>query len=395
MITHLITGLLFVAFVFADGPSMVTITFQNLFPYSLQYTGTTGFLVSSGGFGTVYQVADNGATTVFVQDPRLKDTMGIKYDSVGNQLLISSADPSHLHAALMKVDMATRQPTQYIDLTSLKRANYSGYLLPTSVTIDDLGNVYMIDSFMGVIWRINSKNEASIFATSPNWQTSGGQISSPIITLTGIEIINNQFLVVGCWGTLFKVPLDNPTSISVISVSEKLTKPEGFVVYPNGNLLLIDSNSVKELTSSDGWKSANVTLSFPLTIADPSSMCIRGESVFVLFSHFSSMSTGYNTFQIERIDAIQGFNSSAVSSSTPTNTVATTIPNSTKNTPIMTDSMSTTHIPIISSNPIATIPQTSTSLPISNSNGSFDIRNSSYTPTLLLALMSFAILLCI
>jgi hypothetical protein len=323
-VATLATILLVAAFCSAAGPNKLMFTKQNLFPFGVEWVPNVGFLVSSGGLGPIHKVDDNGVITQFYANANMKDSLGLKYNDANKLLYIASADPNHHTAALIKIDVRTATLNAYVDVTNVKRAGYNGQLLPIAVAVDGNGNAYMVDAYQGIIWKIDAANQATLFVNDAKLQAGGNQIDNPQFTVGAIEVIKNQYLIVACWGGFFKIMLNAPNNVMTVTLSGgKITNPSGFSMRANGNVIITEnmqpSSGAVEVKSTDDFSTMTIVSRATFTEPDASGSCSRDNEVYVINSHFSSMNTGYKTFEVQKAIGISTI------SVTPTTTLAATI----------------------------------------------------------------------
>ncbi len=118
----------------AVNPSKININFPNLFPYGLEYSASTGFLVGSLTTGTVYKVSDTGVLTPFVQDPALQSILGIQIDIQRNALWIVNSNITFVRGSapiysqvseLVKADLSTGAVIARVNLSTIRRNGYT------------------------------------------------------------------------------------------------------------------------------------------------------------------------------------------------------------------------------------------------------------------------------
>jgi len=270
------------------------------------------FLTSSLTEGTIFEVADDNTVTPFIEDEDLVATLGIHIDRENDRLLVANAklsdDPETTGLAQLGIyDLNTGERLYLVDLGSLVE---EGHHLANSVTADPDGNAYVTDSFSPVIYKVTPDGEASVFAENKEFE-------SETFGLNGIEYHPDGYLLVARTdpGALFKVPLDDPETITQIQLSEAFS-PDGIVLHPNGNLMVVattinkDGNQngeILEIASDTHWESAEIVNRVSVDAAlSPTSITIRDETPYVVHTHFNELFSGQSEsvdgFEILRID---------------------------------------------------------------------------------------------
>jgi DNA-binding beta-propeller fold protein YncE len=149
-----------------------------VYPEGVAFNAKTNtYYVSSLTTGTIGTVDANGKYTVFHQDSTLKSSFGMKIDPKRNRLWVCTADPNYSkfkHPSTFKkaskiiaLDLASGKRLATIDLEPLYKGNH----FANDLTLDDKGNVYVTDSFSPVIYKIDLKDKATVFAESDLFTT--------------------------------------------------------------------------------------------------------------------------------------------------------------------------------------------------------------------------------
>ncbi|MBX3064971.1 MAG: hypothetical protein KF726_18465 [Anaerolineae bacterium] len=261
-----------------DAPARIRIERRDLLPEGIEYDGRNDrFLVSSMAQGTVFAVADDGTATPFIEDPDLIASIGLEIDHANGRLLVVNADLAVTGDAqnmglsqLAIYDLDTGDRLHFVDL---------GSLLPdvkhfaNDVTIDAEGNAYVTDSLAPVIYKVTPDGEGSIFLQDDKLLIDG-------FGGNGIVYHPDSFLIVGISGVeLYKVPLANPASWTVIQTS-KVIAADGMLLTPDDSLLVVNNGEIVALSSSDQWTSASVTEEAKRHPA--SAITLRDDAVYAL-----------------------------------------------------------------------------------------------------------------
>jgi sugar lactone lactonase YvrE len=312
----LIVGLLTVMLLrtFAqDGelPDLVLAQREGFHPEGIVWdTENERFLTGSMTEGTIFAIADDGTVTPFIEDEALITTLGIHIDWEHDRLLVANADMSEDPEAtglaqLGIYDLKTGERLHLVDLGSLLE---SGHYLANGVTADSDGNAYVTDSFSPVIYKVTPSGEASILVESEKF-------SSETFGLNDIEYHPDGYLLVAFTepGMLYKVSLDNPETVTQVELTESFS-PDGIVLHPNGNLIVVATTlkedgspqgEVIEVVSQDDWASAQIVKRASVDAdLSPTSVTIRGETPYVVHTHFNELFSGQSVagFEILRID---------------------------------------------------------------------------------------------
>jgi len=159
-------------------PSFLTVSnVLNMFPEGLEYSDSTGFLLSSFGLGTVFKVNDNGVASVLINDTRLMATLGLHIDRARNELLVVNFNPQVFYgqtvvgftSGLMRYNLTSNTISQYTDLSSVHYSGYSGMHMANDVVTDADGNAYVTDSYAAQVWKVTPAGVATAFATDSRW----------------------------------------------------------------------------------------------------------------------------------------------------------------------------------------------------------------------------------
>jgi sugar lactone lactonase YvrE len=219
-------------------------------------------LVGSLAEGSIFQVNNDGSIAPVVQDPELRSSIGIEVDEPRNRLLVANSD-----AAVFQGTVAGQAKLGVFDLTSGARLAMVdlGAVVPNKpadakhfandVTVDDTGTIYVTDSMLGVIYRVDSNFNASVLYQFPPQEQ---------FMANGLAYHPGGFLLVADManGELYKVPVSDPAATAKVSLPETVQGADG-VVWQDQNFarLAVVSNSqnrVVVFTSADNWASAQM-----------------------------------------------------------------------------------------------------------------------------------------
>ncbi len=288
----------------------IIINSLNLYPYGLEWTPSTGFLVSSVTQGKIYQVNEaTGEVSAFCSDNRLVSVIGMQADYSRGLLYVTNTDAPYgssiggTLAAFVSISLRTGEVVSYVDLSNLKRTGYSGNLFVHDVAADNQGNMYIIESLSGTIYKIDATTkQASIFATDSRWHV---REPSQFSSLDGIEFINDAtggYLIIAKSGSgrLFKIPVNSPAVITEVTLAQNtsLIGIESIKLRSSGTLCIVGDFFALELASNDNFVTA-----YAKSIAQPidhaTTCATRGDFSYALSGHLSNMIENRNRYSFE------------------------------------------------------------------------------------------------
>ncbi len=283
-ILHLFSALTLTLFLSACGdddndeenftvPTNITFQSNGLFPEDFSYSPSQRrFFAGSIRQGSVVAVALDGTVTPFIESDDLISVIGITLDDANNQLYVCNADPGFsvknspetmaTLSTVVRYNSLTGEQTGSFDLAAL--APEGTFHTINDLVLDDAGNLYVTDSFSPIIYRVTPEGVASIFLTDPSLGSPAGQFG-----LNGIEFHPDGFLIATNYsrGELYKIPVNNPTSFTTITVDQDIFSADGIRLLDNNNLVLVSNilmpaaggeNIIYSLNSTDNWTTATV-----------------------------------------------------------------------------------------------------------------------------------------
>jgi sugar lactone lactonase YvrE len=290
-------------------PAKIDVMMPGLFPEGIAWdaTGKRFFLSSLTGQG-ITAVADDGTTTPFAAAENGMAAVGLEVDEANNRLLVDYSDaavfsdPNAKGAAALGIyDLETADLINFVDLSTL----YDGKHFANDVTVDEDGNAYVTDSFSPVIYKVTPDGEASIFVQDDN-------LGNPNFGLNGIVYDSDGYLLasVGGSASLWKIPLDDPTKLTQVQLSEPFGA-DGMFLDADGNLIAVAAFSASDgsqhqevvsVSSDDDW--ATATIDKRLTTQDATTVAIRDGLVYVIYAQLGKQGTNPppDSFEIGRID---------------------------------------------------------------------------------------------
>ncbi len=234
----------------------------DLYPEGASFNAQKNvFYVSSVKTGTIGTVDQSGNYKVFYQDKNLKSSYGMKLDAKNNRLWIcisdanysDYSDPSTFEkmAKVISLDMNSGKKMQDIDLSGF----FPGKHFANDLAFDPQGNIYVTDSYSPVIYKIDAKGKASVFAESDLFKGED-------VGLNGIAFHPQGFLLVADTraGALYKVDVRDPKKITKVMINQFFPGADGLLLDDQQNLLLVQNqtNTVFKLSSTDSWQNAQV-----------------------------------------------------------------------------------------------------------------------------------------
>jgi sugar lactone lactonase YvrE len=233
------------------------------------------FLLSSLNAGPIIKVNLDGTFKPFTSgEPYPVSTAGIHADYSRNRLLVAGFNGNELYdqdpatkgiSNLRIYNLETGVMQKDINLSSLV-PNAPAYFA-NDVVNDSEGNVYITDWYAGLVYKVDLEGKPSVF-----WKNETG-ISSGA---NGIDYHKDGYLLVslvsvnqkGLYANydLIKIPVKSPSESKVVKfTNDGFTGFDGMVLKSNGNVVGVTNNGTSpggntliEISSSDGYKSAKL-----------------------------------------------------------------------------------------------------------------------------------------
>jgi len=280
-------------------PDEIVFTQANLYPEGSQYDGQNDrFLVSSQTAGSIGQVDLDGNYRTFTDDASLVSTIGLNLDAPRNRLLVAVSDPGYNQSRTSAATAGKLAALAVFDRTSGARLNYVslGSLRPTygshfanDIAVDNLGNVYVTDSFAPLIYKIDTQGTASVFLEDAALAAPAGKFG-----LNGIVYHPEGYLLVAKSdeGAILKVPINNPKGYSKVTATGlDLSGADGLLLADNSTLLAVCNaqGQVYRLRSTDSFGGVSRTASFATGAVYPTTLSTVGTSNYVLYSHLDAL----------------------------------------------------------------------------------------------------------
>ena len=276
-------------------PAQITFSQAGLYPEGSQYdTQNRRFLVSSQTAGRLGQVDLDGTYTAFADDAALISTIGLNLDAPRNRLLAAVSDPGYNPArtsattkgklaALVSFDRSSGARLSYANLSDL-RPGYAAHFA-NDIAVDNLGNAYVTDSYAPLIYKVDAQGTATVFLENTALGAPAGTFG-----LNGIVYHPDGYLLVAKSndGTLFKVPLANPTGFTTVTSTQSLVGADGMLLLDNTTLLVVagSQNTVFRMGSTDAWATTRPTGSFATGAVSATTIARRNTTeAFVLYPY--------------------------------------------------------------------------------------------------------------
>lgn len=281
----------------AAGESL-TVRRPALYPETIEYNQKDDkFLLSSFREGAIYEVDRAGNAALLVNDERLCSVLGIAVDPERGRLWAVNADigasikPSSAGAKKLAgvgvYDLASGKSIHYVDLGPL----VDGPHLMNGIAVDQAGNAYVTDSFSPVIYKIDTNGNPSVFLRDERFKGNG-------INLNGVVVHPEGYLLVvkKSDGTLFKVPLADPSHFTAVAIPEHFVGGDGLTLIGKTGLVVIAnrtpdavSNAAYSLSSQDHWASAKLVATQGLGDEYPTTAVLRKDTLYVVHSKLNEL----------------------------------------------------------------------------------------------------------
>jgi sugar lactone lactonase YvrE len=296
-------------FVFSANAQNIAFNSNELYPEGIAYSKKQDvFFVSSLHYGKIGKVTRKGVYTEFITDAALVSTIGIHANEKANLLYVCVSDPGvavNTNAAtqmkiakLIAYDLTTGKQKFVADLGAL---NKEGGNFANDVDFDTQGNCYVTNSASPIIFKVNPKGVASVFATDDHWKKEG-------FNLNGIVVHPDGYLIAAQsnTGELYKISIKNPKEITKIQ-TEIMLGADGIFLDAKNELVVI-SNSKKEvyeLKSDDNFASAKTLKTAPTEMNFPTTGIVVNKKYYVLNAKldeiFNPKATKTSNFLIQEI----------------------------------------------------------------------------------------------
>ncbi|MES2584221.1 MAG: gluconolaconase [Pseudomonadota bacterium] len=286
------------------GPALaagdVAFTADMAYPEGIAWSAAQKvFFVSSIHTGVVGKVTPDGKYTPFITDEKIVSSVGLHFDDPRNLLWVAIGDTGASKrsspatqgtlAALAAYDAATGQRRAYHELGSLLPGG--GGRFANDLAIDAAGNVYVTDSFAPVVYRIDAKGAASVFARSDAFKGEG-------FNLNGIVYHPDGYLLVGKYnsGELFRISTagKTPGDVQRVKLSAPVAGADGIVLRGRDRISVVQNlgaDQVLDVVSTDGWQSATLQPARKSARSFPTTAVLVGKDLYVLNAQLDTLFT--------------------------------------------------------------------------------------------------------
>jgi len=275
-------------------PPGITVKAPAVYPEGVAYNEKTGeFFVGSMRKGVIGAFKADGKYREFARDPLLVSSVGLHADPERGRLLACVSDPGvsiktspktyRKVARLMSFDLKSGRRLKTVDLQGLAAGDH----FCNDLAIDGDGNVYVTDSFVPFIYKVDPAFKASVFMRNDLFQGDG-------FNLNGIVHHKDGYLIVAksSDGSLWKLDEKAIGRIEDIKLSEPLPNADGLILTTGGDLIVIqngDRHRVARVKSTDGWKTAKVDKAVTLEAAFPTTGVQAGDKIYVLMARLGDL----------------------------------------------------------------------------------------------------------
>ena len=266
-------------------PAVIVANRTGFIPEGVEYDMANGrLLTGSLSEGSVFEIGPDGQVTEFVNDAELVSSVGIEADEAYGRLFVANADRSVFQgegqgqAKLGVYDLSTGSRIAMVDLAStVTDPPEDAAYFANDVAVADNGTAYVTDTRLSVIYEVSTEYEASLLHRFDD----GG--SGP----NGIVYHPAGFLLVARGATLWKVPVDDPATLSEVLVAEEITGQDG-MVWSAMRLVIVsnDANRVVALRSEDEWGTAEV-VGVGAYEPQATTAAVVGDAIYVVHPHFA------------------------------------------------------------------------------------------------------------
>ena len=283
-----------------DLPNTFALKELALHPEGIIYSNSTKKTYVGSYFkGKIVTVDLEGKMNDFVTDDALVAVVGMAIDQTKNRLLVCNANSGLSQkskketigslAEIIAYDLTTGKKIKTINLAGLHKGRH----FLNDITTDGKGNAFVTDSFSPVIYKINTDDELSVLASDKLFEVPQGAFG-----LNGIVYHNDNYLIVGSMGKLFKVSISSPKEVKEITLDKPINSLDGLLLV-DGNTLALASNyfmgpkfdeAIYKIETTDNWATAKVTSVFKdLAGIFPTTLTKINKDVYVSYGYFGDL----------------------------------------------------------------------------------------------------------
>jgi hypothetical protein len=291
---------------------------QNLYPTKFDFDFSRDqFIVASGARSSVGHIdPKTGVYTPFITDINLATIPEVYTDEENNRLIVTCGDLgvsanmySYLSYAYMGVyNLETGEKIAGVNFEGLHEVG--AYQMANAISVDDLGNIYVADTFAPVIYKVDGQTyEPSILVKDAKFESD--QVGSPGL-LGMIYVDGNLIVSKENEGKLFKVSLSNPSEVIDIKAPTYIGAKGMELLSDHKIALTIGGptapfSGVITLAFNDDWTDADGVSYFESLPAEkfPLATTIASDGeLYMINSHFQPIFRGETTeqFSIVRVE---------------------------------------------------------------------------------------------
>ena len=265
-------------------PAMIVAERGGFIPEGVEYDTANGrILTGSLSEGSIFHIHNDGQVTTVVSDPDLVSSVGIEVDEPRNRLLVANSDRSVFQgetagqAKLGVYNLTTGGRVVMVDLAAaiVDTPSDAAYFA-NDVAVGEDGTAYVTDTRMGMIYQVDTNYEASVLYRFDDFEPNG------------IVYHSSGYLLVGGGVALWKVPLDDPTGATPVTLPEEVPGQDGMVWTADEDLAIVSNsgNRVVALTSEDNWATAQLAGVAPYE-TQATTAAVVGDDIYVVHPHFA------------------------------------------------------------------------------------------------------------
>ena len=266
-------------------PDMIVAERGGFIPEGVEYDMMNGrLLTGSLSEGSIFQIHRDGRLAAVVSDPDLVSSVGIEADETRDRLLVANSDRSVFErggvgqAKLGVYNLTTGERIAMVDLATVIADAPDAVHFANDVAVADDGTAYVTDTRANVIYRVGTDYQASVLHRFEDAEGAGPN---------GIVQHPAGYLLVARGSALWKVPLDDPSGATEVTLPEEVPGQDG-MVWTAGRLAIVSNsgNRVVALTSDDGWATAELA-GVATYDTQATTAAVVGDDVYVVHPHFA------------------------------------------------------------------------------------------------------------
>jgi len=271
-------------------PDTIVAARGGFIPEGIEYDlANRRFLTGSLAEGSIFEIGIDGSVTPVVTDRELVSTVGIEVDEPRDRILATNSDSSVFggsgagQAKLGVYGLTTGERLAMVDMGALLGDRDNAVFFANDVAVADDGTAYATDTRQNVVYRVGTDYEASIFHEFPATEN---------LALNGIVYHPDGYLLIADLGNgaIYKMPIDDPSATSLVSLPEPVAGADGMVWRADGALAVVQNSAtdgrVTALASDDGWASAEVVGVAP-HMGQATTAAVVGDEIYTVQPHFA------------------------------------------------------------------------------------------------------------